>query len=203
MNEQDNKDKGFPEGETAQSERLDTSTADTYNDDVVFEDEGEDVRGTVKKLREKLRVCEAEKKDYLDGWQRMRADFANARRDEDARRGELIRFAAEGLVEELLPTLDSFSMAFANKEAWEKVDANWRNGVEYIHTQLLSVLETRGLTEIGKVGEKVDPRLHIAIEVVHDDDDHKADTVSLVVQKGYRLHSKVIRPAKVKVFGKV
>lgn len=184
------------------TQRLDTSTDDTYNDDVVFESEGEDPRAALKKLREKLRVCEAEKKDYLDGWQRMRADFANARRDEDARRGEMIRFAAEGLVEDLLPTLDSFSMAFANKEAWEKVDANWRNGVEYIHTQLLSVLEARGLTEIGKVGEKIDPRLHIAIDIVPDDDESKTDIVAVVIQKGYRLHSKVVRPAKVKVFGK-
>ena len=149
---------------------------------------------TLKKLREKLKTCEGEKKEYLDGWQRMRADFANARKEEDLRRGELIKFASEGLVEDLLPVLDSFSMAFANKEAWEKVDANWRKGVEYIHAQLLSVLESRGLASVGVIGEAIDPRLHIETEHVPGSA-LKVGTVVEVIQTGYRLHNKVIRPA--------
>ena len=184
---------------TASSDSVDTKDSDMYSDDVQFEEIPEDANPavTLKKLREKLQKCEAEKKEYLDGWQRMRADFANARKEEDLRRGELIKFASEGLVEDLLPVLDSFGMAFANKEAWEKVDANWRKGVEYIHAQMLSVLESRGLAEVGVLGEKVDPRLHIEIEQVPGDAS-KAGTVVEVIQKGYRLHSKVIRPAKVK-----
>lgn len=180
-------------------ETLDAKESDMYSDDVQFEETSEDANpaATLKKLREKLHKCEAEKKEYLDGWQRMRADFANARKEEDLRRGELIKFASEGLVEDMLPVLDSFGMAFANKEAWEKVDANWRKGVEYIHTQMLSVLESRGLAEVGSVGEKVDPRLHIEIEQIPGDAS-KAGTVVEVIQKGYRLHNKVIRPAKVK-----
>jgi len=170
-------------------------------DDINFENEDESENGALvlKKVREKLHKCEAEKKEYLDGWQRMRADFINARKEDDARRGELIKFASEGLVDDLLPVLDSFTMAFANKEAWEKVDANWRKGVEYIYGQLLSVLESRGLAEIGSVGEKIDPRNHIAIEEVKIDGPTQIDTVVEVIQKGYRLHNKVIRPAKVKV----
>lgn len=184
----------------AENEALDTSTDTQYSDDVQFEsvDESENIAATVKKLREKLRICEQEKKDNLDGWQRMRADFANARKEEETRRGDMIKFASEGLVEDMLPVLDSFSMAFANKEAWEKVDASWRKGVEYIYTQMFSVLESRGLSEIGAVGEKIDPRMHIAMEGIPTDDANKVDTVVEVVQKGYRLHNKVIRPAKVK-----
>lgn len=166
--------------------------------DVQIEEDGH-MEDVLKKMREKLRKCEEEKKEYLDGWQRMRADFANARKEEETRRGDLIKFASEGLVEEMLPVLDSFSMAFGNKEAWEKVDANWRKGVEYIHAQMLSVLESRGLSEIGVVGEVIDPRTHVAIEGVPVEDALKVDTVVEVIQKGYRLHSKVIRPAKVKV----
>ncbi len=182
----------------------DITTVGTDSDDVRFDDveDEENPSAALKKLREKLRKCEGEKKEYLDGWQRMRADFANARKEDDNRRGEMIKFASEGLVEDLLPVLDSFGMAFANKEAWEKVDANWRKGVEYIHSQILSVLESRGLAEIGTVGEKLDPRNHIAIEVIETEDTKKDDTVSEVIQKGYRLHSKVIRPAKVKAWGR-
>ena len=186
-------------GQTVPSEAVDIKKDDMYSDDVQFEDIPEDANpaATLKKLREKLKKCETEKKEYLDGWQRMRADFANARKEEELRRGELIKFASEGIVEDMLPVLDSFSMAFANKEAWEKVDANWRKGVEYIYAQLLSVLESRGLAEVGVVGEKIDPRLHIEIEHVPGEE-AEVGTVVEVIQKGYRLHNKVIRPAKVK-----
>lgn len=191
--------------ETTQSVSLDTNEEDMYIDPVQFESE-EDLENptlAMKKLREKLKICEKEKKEYLDGWQRMRADFANIKRDEEARRGEMIKFASEGLVDDLLPVLDSFSMAFGNKEAWEKVDANWRKGVEYIYAQMYSVLESRGLTEIGKVGELVDPRTHVAVEEVPTILEKDINTVSEVIQKGYRLHNKVIRPAKVKSFGHI
>ena len=184
---------------------LDTKDNDVYSDDLQFESE-EDLESpalAMKKLREKLKACEKEKKEYLDGWQRMRADFANVRKDEETRRGEMIKFAAEGLVDDLIPVLDSFAMAFGNKEAWEKVDANWRKGVEYIYAQMYSVLESRGLSEIGKVGEGVGHRIHVAVEEIPAPSEKEVDTVSEVVQKGYRLHNKVIRPAKVKAFGHV
>ncbi|MFZ2303415.1 MAG: nucleotide exchange factor GrpE [Minisyncoccia bacterium] len=203
-NESEEKDEKIA-GVDAQSELLDTKDDTTYIDPVSFESE-EDLENpalTQKKMREKLKICEKEKKDYLDGWQRMRADFANVKKEEEKSRGEMIKFAAEGLVDDLIPVLDSFSMAFGNKEAWEKVDENWRKGVEYIYAQMYSVLESRGLTEIGEVGEKTDPRLHIAIEEIPPKSEKDADTVSEIIQKGYRLHSKVIRPAKVKAFGHV
>ena len=66
---------------------------------------------------------------------------------------------------------------------------------------MYSVLESRGLTEIGKVGEMIDPRNHVAIEEVVPPSEKEVGTVAEVIQKGYRLHSKVIRPAKVKAFG--
>lgn len=192
--------------DTKHEEELDTLKDDGYStDEVQFEniEDEENPVAALKKLREKLRTCEAEKKEYLDGWQRMRADFANARKEEDTRRGELIKFASEGLVGDLLPILDSFTMAFSNKESWEKVDANWRKGVEYIYTQFLSVLESRGLAEIGIPGERIDPRMHIAIETIPTDDTSKEDTVCEVVQKGYRLHSKIIRPARIKAWSSI
>ncbi len=184
-------------------ESLDMQEDAVHNDDLQFEseEEAESPALAMKKLREKLKACEKEKKEYLDGWQRLRADFANIKKDEDTRRGEMIKFASEGLVDDLIPVLDSFAMAFGNKEAWEKVDENWRKGVEYIYVQMYSVLESRGLTEIGKVGEKVDPRTHVAIEEIPPPSEKEENTVSEVVQKGYRLHNKVIRPAKVKSYG--
>ena len=100
---------------------------------------------------------------------------------------------------ELLQTLDSFESAFKNKEAWEKVDANWRKGVEYIHSQFSSVLSQHGLTVVNPLGETFDHNRDEAIEIVpveNEDDDGK---ILEVVASGYKLHDKLIRAPKVKV----
>src|SRR3989338_4076705 len=106
---------------------LDNDSQD-LDDSVVAE---ENAALAVKKLREKLKICEQERQEYLSGWQRAKADLINARkRDEEGMR-ELAKFANEGLIVELIPVLDSFEMAMKNKEAWDKVEKNWRVGVEY------------------------------------------------------------------------
>jgi molecular chaperone GrpE (heat shock protein) len=80
-----------------QNEALDTRENAVYSDDLQYEDdeEMENPAQALKKLREKLKACEKDKKEYLDGWQRMRADFANVRKEEETRRGEMIKFAEE------------------------------------------------------------------------------------------------------------
>ena len=98
-------------------------------DDVVFEStaegEGEAMsKDKIKKLREDLKTAQAEKADYLANWQRERADFINYKKGEDERKKQTLDFAREQFVEELLPVLDGYDMAFANKEAWEKVELN-------------------------------------------------------------------------------
>jgi molecular chaperone GrpE len=96
--------------------------------------------------------------------------------------------------------MDSFNMAFANREAWEKVDPSWRKGVEYIYSQMNSLFEEYGVRAIGVVGETFDPNIHESIELVTTDkkeDDHK---VAMVIQKGYKLGERVMRPARVNVF---
>ena len=153
----------------------------------------------IKKLQDELKACKAERQEYLEGWQRAKADFVNVKRENDEHKKEYVKYAEEDLVQELFPVIDSFEMAFANKEAWEKVDKNWRMGVEYIHSQLMSVFEKRGLKEMNPIGEMFDPQMHISVESVvttNKDDNHK---ILGVMQKGYTLHGKVIRPARVKV----
>src|SRR3989344_2951801 len=83
---------------------------------------------------------EAEKQEYLTGWQRAKADLVNARKRDEEERKEFIRFVNGQLIEDLIPVLASFDMATENKEAWEKADKNWRTGVEYIHAQLVKIL---------------------------------------------------------------
>ncbi len=153
----------------------------------------------VKDLREKLKKALAEKQEYLDGWQRAKADFLNARKRDEETKKELLKFAAEDVVLQITPVLDSFTMAFSNKEAWEKLDKNWRMGVEHIYAQLKGILEQNGLKEFDPKGEKFDPMKHNAIESVPVQDASQDHVVVEVVQKGYEFNGRIVRPAGVKI----
>ncbi len=182
-----------------EDDEFDTTDNDSYND-VVFEEEGSTQADTVKKLREQLKACRKEKQEYLEGWQRMKADIANIRKDAEEDRKNAQTYANEAFISELLPVLDSFDMAFANKRAWENVDAQWRAGVEYIYSQLRAALERSGVAFINPEGEPFDHELHSSLEAVPTDDPAQDNIVAEVMQKGYALHGKVVRPAKVKVY---
>ncbi|MEN9337892.1 MAG: hypothetical protein RIQ41_206 [Candidatus Parcubacteria bacterium] len=161
-------------------------------------EEGEvDTRTTIKKLREKIKKLEAEKKEYLDLSQRTRADYMNLKKEIDSERITGRKFATKRFIEELLPVLDAYDMAQVNKESWEKVDQNWRVGIEYIFGQLRTVLEREGVTSFGKVGDVFDPMLHESMETVPVTDSSKNDTIMKVLQSGYRMHDTVLRPARV------
>ena len=177
---------------------------DVGGDDVGFEpetdsDNAEDTAELIKALKEKLKTSQKERQEYLEGWQRAKADYANLQKDEEKSRSEFAKFAKEGIIAELLPALDSFHIAFGNKTAWEKVDLNWRMGVQHIYTQLLSVLEKNGIQVTNPVGEKFNPKEHIAAGSIPTAEKEKDELITEVIQKGYTLYGKIIQPAKVMV----
>ncbi|MFA6076632.1 MAG: nucleotide exchange factor GrpE [Candidatus Paceibacterota bacterium] len=178
-----------------------TESDDSEVVDVVFNEDGEeDLKKTLKKLREDLKVCKKEKEEYLTGWQKERAEFANYRKGEDDRKAMFSESMRERILTRFLTVSDSFNMAFANKEAWEKVDENWRKGVEYIYGQMNTVFEEYGVKEIGEVNETFDPNIHQSMEVTPTDKKENDHKVSTVIQKGYKLGERVIRPARVNVY---
>lgn len=172
------------------------------SDDAEFEEVNEDgvvdARTTIKKLREKIKKLESEKKEYLDLSQRTRADYMNFKKEVESNRVQERKFATKNLITDLLPVLDAYDMAQANKEAWEKVDQNWRIGIEYIFNQMKGVLEKEGVTQFGAVGETFDPLLHESMEAVQVDDETKDNTIVQVLQKGYKMVDTILRPARVK-----
>lgn len=173
-----------------------SNDSDALDDSVVAE---EVLTETVKKLRAKLKALEAEKQEYLIGWQRAKADLINARKRDEEDRKDFIKFSNERLIEEFIPVLASFDMAMGNKEAWEKADKNWRTGVEYIHSQLLKVLTDNGLKELNPINEKFD-HVHHEASVYEPVSDEKQDHLILqVIQKGYSLNGKILKAPIVKV----
>jgi molecular chaperone GrpE len=179
----------------------DMSTDDVLpEDDVVFEEEGEVATpAAMKRLREKLRVAVKEKQEYLDGWQRAKADLVNVKREHEDMRAHMMHMGKSAMIEDLLSVADSFDMAFANKDAWEKVEPEWRTGVEYIYAQFKRVLDDHGIETIDPEGEDFDPEKHEAVETVSVEKEDEKGKVQAVLSRGYLFDGKVLRAARVKV----
>jgi molecular chaperone GrpE len=179
----------------------DTKKEQEVDDELVFEDEEdlENPAALIKKLRTKLRAVEAEKQDYLTGWQRAKADFINLRKKDEELKEDFMKFAKEGIVLDLIPVLDSFDYAFKNKEAWESLPKEWRAGMESIYTQLMGVLTTNGVAKLSLVKTIFDPKLAEAVGVVPTKEKNEDHTVLEELQAGYTLYGKVVRIARVKI----
>ncbi|MEK7669009.1 MAG: nucleotide exchange factor GrpE [Patescibacteria group bacterium] len=171
------------------------------NNDIIFSDETEENNSAVliKKLRQKIKELEEKSQEYLTGWQKERADGVNLRKRLDEEKKDFTKFAKEDISTELISVLDSFDSAFKNKEAWEKVDENWRRGVEYIHSQLINVLGNHGVSVINPLSEQFDPQRDEAIENVAVENEKDNGKIIEVMSVGYKLQNKIIRAPKVKV----
>ncbi len=170
------------------------------NDDIelIPDEEGElpDLQKKLKKLKDDLRKCGDEKKEYLDGWQRAKADFINYRNDEGKRMEDMARFVTTGLIQDILPVLDSFELAHLNFESQNL--GGLERGVLLIRSQFGDILKKRGLEQIKvETGEKFDPEKHESIGEVESDKEE--GTIAEEVQKGYTLRGRVLRPARVRL----
>jgi len=154
----------------------------------------------LKKMRLELANCKAERTQFLDGWQRAKADSINIRKDAVAEGLRARNRTRDALVHDIIPALDSFDMAVA-AESWSKVDENWRRGMENVRAQLLEALKKSGIQSYAEIGDKFDPALH---EIVSEMDDNKmeAGTISSVVRRGYRCGEEILRPAHVVIVGR-
>lgn len=127
-------------------------------------------------------------------YMRLMADFQNYKRRTEKEKAEVFSYANEKIVTELLSVLDNFERALAQESADEK----YAEGMELIFRQMRDVLTKAGLAEIDAVGKEFDPNFHHAV-MTDDNADFESGQVTAVLQKGYTLHDKVIRPAMVRV----
>ena len=134
--------------------------------------------------------------DYLNNWKRALADFENYKKRREKENTELIQFAQEVTVVKILPTLESLEHALKNAPQDDKF-TQWSKGVLNIVQQLEKTLLEMGVEKIKTVGEKFNYEQHEAVEMVEGDGE--PGTVIEEIQGGYKLHNKIIRPAKVRV----
>jgi molecular chaperone GrpE len=151
----------------------------------------------VKAAAERLK-----EREYLNDLKRLQADFENYRRRQQESQKELGAYLIEKLVMDLIPVLDNFRSATQHVPEVSKSDP-WVVGIQYIEKQLEDVLSANGMQAIDvKEGDAFDPRLHEAIsqaDQAETEGGEKGNTIVKVLQKGYRLGERVIRPAKVVV----
>lgn len=177
-------------------------TAPHEHEDTELDFEPEDEMGSVgaikakmQKLRDELDSVKKERAEYLDGWQRCKADAVNAKKDAALDAARMQGRVRESLTEDLLPVLDSFDMA-TGTESWLAVDENWRSGMEQVRNQLLDVLSSHGIERFGKVGDMYDPHLHEAVQEV-DDVAGESGSIARILRYGYKSKDRVVRPAQV------
>lgn len=152
-----------------------------------------DLQKKIKKLKDDLKRCGAERKEYLEGWQRAKADHINYKNDEGRRFEDMARFVTAGLIQEILPGLDSFDLALSHG-----LPPDVEKGVLLIRAQFEDIMRKRGLEQISvAAGEEFNPEKHESIGEVESE--ILPGKIAEVVQRGYIFRERVLRPARVRI----
>ena len=155
----------------------------------------EQLSAEIETLEKQLEEAESKVSEYKDGWMRSQADFQNYRKRIE-RDNEMTYASMKGdIIKKVLPVLDDLERALQNRPS---NSGAWVSGIELIQKKLLSLLEAEGVQRIEAVGAAFDPNFHEAIShepIVGVQSGH----VIAVVQNGYMLGERVIRPALVRV----
>ena len=148
--------------------------------------------GVPSELERERQRAEEHKSDL----QRLAAEFSNYRKRSEAERADFTKSANADLIRRLLDVLDNFDRALETAPK-ELAKFSWVDGIWLVERQLRNILEAAGLRTIEAVGKLFDPYEHEA--VLHEESDEPEGTVISELQRGYKLHDRVIRPALVKV----
>ena len=150
-------------------------------------------KSEAEQLKDRITELEALVNSHKDKMLRAVADCENTKKRMQRDKEDAVSFANKEIIKDLIPCLDSFDAALSSS-----ADESVKKGIELIKTSFLTVLKKWGIEEIDDVGKDYDPSRHEACLCEEGTEDEN-DKVVLTLQKGYALHSQVIRPAKVKI----
>jgi molecular chaperone GrpE len=189
----DESDSGLPEegqDDILEGEVVSDLEASMSDDSIPVEEKLELIRAA-------LEASEAKASEYLDGWQRSMAEFTNYRKRQERER-ELARFETVGRVaKRYLPVVDDLERAL-NKRPTSGEGAAWSEGIELIYRKLMNILDAEGVTLIDAQNQMFDPNLHEAV-VQTESDEHESGQIIEVLQPGYKMGERVLRPAMVRI----
>ncbi len=149
-------------------------------------------------VEDELTQAQKEAEMYKDRWMRLAAEFENYKKRTAREFEALIQSASEDVIRDLLPILDGVARALAHRESGQAETEGYQEGVAMLMEQLPKVLQSRNLKEIETVGQPFDPNVHEALMQMASDTVAAGHVVD-VVENGYTLGDKVLRPAKVVV----
>ena len=187
MSEEQKKEAQTPEDEV----KKETGSAETS--ETPEEDNAPEAEETQEKAEEKT---EEKADDGNEKYVRLMAEFQNYKKRVAKEKNDIREYATEKLVMELLPVLDNFERALAASA--EDDPAGYAKGMELIFTQMVTELQKSGLAEVEAEGQDIDPTKHNAV-MTEENEELESGKVSKVLQKGYALNDKVIRPSMVAV----
>lgn len=187
MSEEQKKEAQTPEDEV----KKETGSAETS--ETPEEDNAPETEKTEEKSEEKT---EEKADDGNEKYVRLMAEFQNYKKRVAKEKNDIREYATEKLVMELLPVLDNFERALAASA--EDDPAGYAKGMELIFTQMVTELQKSGLAEVEAEGQDFDPTKHNAV-MTEENEELESGKVSKVLQKGYALNDKVIRPSMVAV----
>ncbi len=165
----------------------------------ILEEETEQCEENIEELKANYEASQKEVEELKDRLLRRQAEFENYKKRTQKEKDSIVAYASEGLVTDLLPSLDSFERALEVEidEKDEKAKALYE-GLELVYNQLSEILKNNGLEEVECLNQKFDHNCHHAV-VQQESDEHEEDTVIKVLGKGYKYKDKVIRPSMVMV----
>ena len=166
---------------------------------------GSEAAAASTELPKELEAAKAQAAEYLEGWQRARAEFANYKRRVEKEQSEAYQNATSRVIGRFVDVLDDFNRAAQDKPidsgdaaAYAAALAQWAAGVTLIQRKLQNILDVEGVERIKAEGQTFDPALHEA--VTHEDSaEHQPGQIIAVLRQGYRIGDKIIRPALVRV----
>ena len=188
--ENEQNDEIIPEGEVREETQA-PDEAQATEGKVSVETEG------TQALKQGLAECQAQAQEYLDGWQRSRAEFANYRKRMEREQAQAYQNATGQVIKRYLEVLDDLERALKNRPQ-EGEGAAWSNGIELIYRKLLTYLESQGVQPMQAEGQTFDPNLHEAV-TLEESPQHESGQIIEVLQPGYMLGDKILRPAMVRV----
>lgn len=153
--------------------------------------------GATEALEQKLDESRSKANEYLEGWQRARAEFANYKRRVEREQAQAYQNAAGNIIKRFIEVLDDLERALKNRPQ-EGEGAAWAAGIELIYRKLQNILESEGVKQMDAQGQYFDPNLHEAV-TSEESADYESGQIIEVLQQGYTLGDRVLRPAMVRV----